>query len=170
MVLASYSYIGSANQENIYSVLIILNLFISSILLLNFMIAILSTTYGQLLESGSFKYKCQLFQYCEIYLTAMKEPCFGEMVIHPAPLNVFASLMIPFVPFNVKSKRDDTFLMQKISQMFSKGIFWVENILFIAIFVLAEIIMFPLVVFKSFVNMAFFTKKLELKQAIAYFF
>jgi hypothetical protein len=58
MCMAVYSYVGSGKQEYFYSVLVILNLFISSILMLNFMIAILSTTYGQLLESGSFKYKC----------------------------------------------------------------------------------------------------------------
>jgi len=41
-MIGGYSYEGSGSQEMIYSVLVILNLFLVAILLLNFMVAILS--------------------------------------------------------------------------------------------------------------------------------
>jgi hypothetical protein len=100
----------------------------------------------------------------------MKEPSFGELVVHPAPLNVFTSLMIPFVPFNVKSKRSDKYLMETISLAFSKGVFWVENIPFVVLFITMEIAIFPLVMLKSFCNFVMFTKKIEVKRGILYVF
>lgn len=49
------------------------HMLIAFVLLLNFMIAILSNTYATMLESGSFKYKCSLFEYCERYIIAFQE-------------------------------------------------------------------------------------------------
>jgi len=65
--------------------------------MLNFMIAILSTTYENMLESGSFQYKCSLFEYCERYMIAFEEESLGEIVIHPPPINLLCILIIPFI-------------------------------------------------------------------------
>ena len=53
-----------------YIVFVMMHMLIAFVLLLNFMIAILSNTYATMLESGSFKYKCSLFEYCERYIIA----------------------------------------------------------------------------------------------------
>lgn len=70
--LGAYDYMNTikGTAPIIYTLLQILNLFFINILMLNFMVAILSTTYENMLESGSFKYKCALFEYCEKYLVA----------------------------------------------------------------------------------------------------
>jgi hypothetical protein len=60
-MLGGYSYQGVFLGEYVYTGAMIFHLFIINILLLNFMVAILSTTYGDMLESGSFMYKCSLF-------------------------------------------------------------------------------------------------------------
>lgn len=70
-MLGSYDYVGAGgDQELIYTALVILNLFFLNILLLNYMIAILSGTYGDMLEEGGFLYKTMLFKYCERYMIA----------------------------------------------------------------------------------------------------
>ena len=70
-MIGVYVYEGTDNKwELIFTGLMILNLFFIFILLLNFMVAILSTTYGTMLEEGQFKYKCALYNYCERYMIA----------------------------------------------------------------------------------------------------
>ena len=70
-MIGVYAYEGTDNKwELIFTGLMILNLFFIFILLLNFMVAILSTTYGTMLEEGQFKYKCALYNYCERYMIA----------------------------------------------------------------------------------------------------
>lgn len=100
--LGAYSYVGAGGGggEIIYTMILFGHLFILNILLLNFMIAILSTTFESMSESGSFQYKRKLFQYCEKYMLAFEDPRFGELVLYAPPLNIFSALMIPcaFVP------------------------------------------------------------------------
>ena len=64
--------------------------------MLNFMVAILSTTYENMLESGSFKYKCTLYEYCEKYMIAFNEKNIGEIVLHPPPINIMCTIIFPF--------------------------------------------------------------------------
>lgn len=78
-----------------------MHMLIAFVLLLNFMIAILSNTYATMLESGSFKYKCSLFEYCERYIIAFQEidknlGGYGELVVHPPVINVFCAFLLPF--------------------------------------------------------------------------
>lgn len=53
-MIGNYGYAGSSSQEYVYSVVMWFNLFVLFIVLLNFMIAILSDTYANMLESGTF--------------------------------------------------------------------------------------------------------------------
>lgn len=53
-MIGNYGYAGSLSQEYVYSVVMWFNLFVLFIVLLNFMIAILSDTYANMLESGTF--------------------------------------------------------------------------------------------------------------------
>jgi hypothetical protein len=60
LALGVFGYDGyGADHELIFTVILLFMEFMIGILLINFMIAILSQTYADLLDSGSFKYKCQ---------------------------------------------------------------------------------------------------------------
>lgn len=95
-MIGVYAYEGTTSGwEIIFSGLMILNLFFIFILLLNFMVAILSTTYGVMLEQGQFKYKCALYGYCERYMIAFQEKRIGDLVLHAPPINVLTLLLVP---------------------------------------------------------------------------
>lgn len=64
-MMGVYSYDGMGGRTLSYSILMIFHVFLSNVLLLNFLIAILSTTYDNMKQSGIFKYKKNLFYYCE---------------------------------------------------------------------------------------------------------
>jgi hypothetical protein len=92
-LLGGYSNIGIGLK--LYNLHIIVNIFyvyMSNILLLNYLIAIMSTTYGNMMDSGIFMYKVNLYNYCERYLTAFKNSYYSEFVLHTAPINV---LIVP---------------------------------------------------------------------------
>jgi len=72
VALAVYDYDGMGTRNLSHSILLIFVAFLTNILLLNFVIAILSTTYENMKESGIFKYKSNLFKYCEKYLIAFR--------------------------------------------------------------------------------------------------
>jgi len=95
--LAVYSYKGMEKKEVVHSILLILHVFLTNVLLLNYLIAILSTTYENMQQSGIFKYKVNLYQYCERYMRAYAEGELGEFVLHPSPMSSFCIIMIPFV-------------------------------------------------------------------------
>jgi hypothetical protein len=67
-----------------------------------------------------------------------------EMVIHPPPLNFLTIALLPFL-----INRD---FIKKASLIFSKTMFWLENILFIPAFLLGEILWCPFIWFKVLFN------------------
>ena len=50
--------------EKSHMLMIIFHIFMANVLLFNYLIAILSSTYADSLEIGAFKYKVQLYNYC----------------------------------------------------------------------------------------------------------
>ena len=100
-VNASYGYAGFGNAwEMGHTILIILHIYIGNIVILNYLIAILSQSYCDILESGTFLYKVNLYMYCERYIVAMETPAYAELVKHPAPacilnLPLFLMSLIP---------------------------------------------------------------------------
>mmetsp|Transcript_28235 Transcript_28235/g.21107 ORF Transcript_28235/g.21107 Transcript_28235/m.21107 type:complete len:101 (-) Transcript_28235:64-366(-) len=68
--MAVFSYEGMEGREISHTLLTIFTVFFANILLLNYLIAILSTTYEKMRESGVFRYKCNLYSYCERYMIA----------------------------------------------------------------------------------------------------
>ena len=60
-LMASYGYKGYGVYEIEHMIFIIMHVIMSNILLLNYLIAILSTSYVEMLESGVFLYKVNLF-------------------------------------------------------------------------------------------------------------
>ena len=121
-----------------------------NVFLLNYLIAILSTTYETLLTSGIFMYKVNLFQYCERYITAFEDKSYGEIILHPPPISYFSTLMLPFLI----SKR----AMVYISRFFSYMMHWIENIVFILGFFWFEFFIAPLAYVKIWVNLCFGTR------------
>lgn len=57
--------------------MMILHICLSNILLLNYLIAILSQSYSEMLDKGTFLYKVYLYQYCERYMVGLKNEEYG---------------------------------------------------------------------------------------------
>lgn len=144
--LAVYDYDGMGSRDLSHSILLIFVAFLTNILLMNFIIAILSTTYENMKESGIFKYKSNLFKYCEKYLIAIKSD-YKELVLQPAPLAYLWLILVPFTP--------SVNMTKKVGKKFSYVMYWLENIVFITIFILFELLISPLMYLKMFYNIWF---------------
>jgi len=140
-MMGGYAYSGVKEDEWVYTLMIIFHIFVINILMLNFMIAILSTTYGDMLESGSFLYKCALYNYCERYMIAFLEDRLGELVVHSPPMNIFTLVMLPFtlIPDRIDEDGNRYSFMAQVANYFSIFIFWLENVLGIIFFMFFEI-------------------------------
>jgi hypothetical protein len=155
--LAVYSYKGMENKELQHSILIILHVFITNVLLLNYLIAILSTTYENMKQSGIFKYKVNLYMYCETYMQSFFEGSIGEMILHPPPLSLITIFILP----TVLCKK--TKFARCATKGFSYLMFWMENLVFLSALFLYEIVVLPICFIKVFFNLlkahiGFFTK------------
>lgn len=98
---------------------------------------------------SSFIYKVYFYQYLERYLIAFEDENYGEIVVHNAPFNLLVLLIIPFTPFPS--------IMKKVSDVFSKFIFWMENIFFLMIFIGFEISLTPFVYILTYFNILYCT-------------
>ena len=132
------------DRELSFSVLQIIFVFFGNILLMNYLIAILSTTYDNMKQTGIFKYKVNLYQYCERFMIAFEDESYGEMVLHPPPISYLSTIMIPFVFSST--------LMKYVTMAFSYSMHWIENTFFIIGFFLFEIIIAPLAYLKVWFN------------------
>lgn len=59
--VGQYTYQGMGSRELSYSILLIGHVFFTNILLMNYLIAILSTTYDNMKQTGIFRYKVNLY-------------------------------------------------------------------------------------------------------------
>jgi len=155
ITIGVYSYTdlnGIIEREYIITLFIIFYIFNANILILNVLIAILSSAYEAMLESGSFKFKVKLFEYCESYITAFYEvdrkggDGLGELVIHPPIISCLCFFLVPFAFFNYKGK--------KMALYFSYVIFWIENFFLIIIFLIFDLTLIPLAYFITFYNIS----------------
>jgi hypothetical protein len=128
-----------------HSILTITHVFFTNIILMNYLIAILSSTYGKMKESGIFSFKVNLYQYCERYLIAFKDRDYGEMVMHPPPLAFIVGIIIPFSCSRI--------LMKRLSKWMSYLMYWLENIVYVAIFLIFEVFISPIAYFKIWYNL-----------------
>ena len=96
-MMSVYSYDGMGGRALSHSILMIFHVFFSNVMLLNYLIAILSTTYENMKQSGIFKYKKNLYYYCERFVIAFTEPAYGELILHPPPLSFFCLILIPII-------------------------------------------------------------------------
>lgn len=141
---ASYSYQNMGDQEYLHITIMAINVFVGNILLLNYLVAIMSTTYGLMLESGSFLFKVNLYNYCERYMIGFHNKAYGELVLHPAPISLLTAPMVIclFLPAN---------LLEKVFEGFSHFMYWLENLIFVCMFFCFEILLVPAVYFKNFI-------------------
>ena len=144
-LMAGYSYKGFGDKEMLHMMMLILHVMLSNILLLNYLVAILSQSYSEMLDKGKFLYKVYLYQYCERYMVGLANPTFGQLVVHPAPILV---LNFPILLFALIPRIPDWFL-EKISHYFALFMFWLENIFWLGLFVLYEFLLTPFVYFKN---------------------
>jgi ABC-type thiamin/hydroxymethylpyrimidine transport system permease subunit len=70
-MMANYSYTLNPNYVISFSILMVLHVFISSIFLINFLVAILSTVYTTMIIGGEYTYKRDKYSYIEKYSIAM---------------------------------------------------------------------------------------------------
>ncbi len=108
--------------------------------MLNYLIAILSTTYENMKQSGIFKYKVNLFLYSERFMISFNDPHYGQMVQHPPPFTYLNIVLIPFIV----SRR----FFEKVSVWFSFFMYWVENVIYLLSFIIYEALLLPLAYFK----------------------
>eukprot|EP00350_Pseudokeronopsis_sp_OXSARD2_P001981 CAMPEP_0170550742 /NCGR_PEP_ID=MMETSP0211-20121228/8748_1 /TAXON_ID=311385 /ORGANISM="Pseudokeronopsis sp., Strain OXSARD2" /LENGTH=433 /DNA_ID=CAMNT_0010857443 /DNA_START=189 /DNA_END=1490 /DNA_ORIENTATION=- len=143
--MAVFDYDGMEGREISHSLLTIFTVFFANILLLNYLIAILSTTYEKMRESGVFRYKCNLYSYCERYMVAFNEPAYGGLLIYPPPLCYLSVIMVLFSWSETK--------MMRVQYYFAMTRFWFENCVLIFLFAIFEVCMFPLAFIKQWVNL-----------------
>jgi hypothetical protein len=93
-----------------------------------------------------------VYQYSERYLIAFEDEDFGEMILHPPPVNL---LTLAFLPLALIRP-----LAVHLNKFFSYLIFWLENVVFLALYLLYELCLLPLVYFKVFFNLLFSPKGL----------
>ena len=128
-----------------YAILMIFFVFFANILLMNFLIAILSTTYDNMKQTGIFEYKINLYMYCERFIKAFGDRAYGEIVLHPPPLSFLSAMMIPFLVSSTA--------MKYISKGFSYLMYWLENSVFILGFLLFEMGISPFAYLKVWFNL-----------------
>lgn len=142
--IGNYDFSGMAGRDISHSILLIFHVFSTNILLMNYLIAILSTTYENMKQSGVFRYKVNLYSYCERYIKAFQDKAYGEIIIHPPPLSVFTALLLPLL---ISQK-----VMEKFTYSFSICLYWIENVVFIISFFFLEIAMSPFAYVKTWSN------------------
>jgi len=74
------------------------------------------------------------------------------MVIHAPPFNILGLILIPisFIP--------DPTTKIKAAEIFSKMVFWIENVIFVFFFMCFELFMMPILYCKCLVNISVTTK------------
>lgn len=119
--------------------------FISSIFLMNFLIAILSAVFDYMQDKGEFEYKRMKYDFIEKYSIALMEPWgYYELVIHPPPVNFFTFFLVFFI---IKGS-----IMQNAARVFAKFMFWFENFFYLIYFIGYEFILCPFIILKVLVN------------------
>lgn len=84
-------------------------------------------------------------------MIAFKEKAYGEMVVHASPINVFCIIMVPL------SLLGD-YVRQKVASYFTLVIFWGENLIFMAFFLVYEMLLMPILYFQITFNIGYSTK------------
>lgn len=83
-------------------------------------------------------------------MIAFAEPGYGEMVIHPPPINILCLILVVF-----STLIPDAAIMSNFCLVFSKVNFWIENLVMVIAFFLFELLLSPLIYFKTLYNVIY---------------
>jgi hypothetical protein len=137
--LAPVAYAGAGNQEYLYTLLISFVTIGGNILFLSYLVAILTKAYEAMQEIGSFNFKIKKFQYCHRFQVAFHPTnlAYAQLVIHPAPLCALnlPILLLSFLPETIYAK---------VTEQFSIFFFWLENLVYVLILAIQELLLIPL--------------------------
>lgn len=145
-MLGNYSEMTLPRNDTLHTSLRMIHIVISNVFLVNFLIAILSSAYEYMREMGEFEYKTIKYSYIEKYqIPKLDKKGFAELVIHPAPLSIFTLILLPFaaVPNSFYEK----------AELFSKLMFWLDNLVIVLIFIIYSILLIPLIFLRMLYNL-----------------
>ena len=143
----NYSISTYVYNQLFYMFIFSLFILMSNVVILNYLVAIISLEYQRNIPKGKFGFLWFKYQYIEKYSLPLKDKWgYQELIIHPFPLNI---LCIP-VLFFVFNKQ----LMKKVSLLYSRVIFWVENIVIITIFQIYEFLLVFILYIKTFTRLS----------------
>jgi len=81
-----------------HTVFLFFHIYIANVFLLNYLVAILSTVYGESMEIGEFSYNCNKYLYIERYNIAFQDKNgYSELVLYPPPVNMMLIFLLPGV-------------------------------------------------------------------------
>jgi len=72
-MLGTYDYNVDGQYANLHSIFMMLHTFFSYVFMLNYLVAILSTIYEEMMEKGDFAFKCNKYKYIERYNIAFQD-------------------------------------------------------------------------------------------------
>lgn len=133
-------------MEIALTIMMIFHLYLSVIMILSFMVACLEGVYKEILEVATFKLKHFLYEYSYHYQLSFKDDHYGPLIVQPAPINYLLLFTLPFLPhFKI---------MKKVSDIFQKINFWIENLFLLSIFIMQEIFYIPVIYVCTFMNIS----------------
>ena len=132
---------GFQSREQSFSILIHIHIFIAAVLLLNFLIAILSSVYEMTKQDGDFSYRSNVYQYSEKYRIPLEDPVYGELVYHPVPVSLVGLALLPFM-----CKKECAL---KVARSLGLLIFWSENFFLIILFLIYSLLILFFIYFKQ---------------------
>jgi hypothetical protein len=77
-------------------------------------------------------------------MIAFEDRSYGEIILHPPPLSYLSTLMVPFLI--------SPYIMKSVSKGFSYLMYWLENLLFVAVFAFSEFFIAPIAYLKVWFN------------------
>lgn len=145
-VLGGYTRDIAPEAKALHDCMLVFHLYIANIFLLNYLVAMLGTVYGEMGEEGDFYYKYFKYKYIERYNIAFQDQDgFKELIVHPPPVNIFLIVLLPFLGNEERRK--------SVGHQYSKINFWCENVFFSIDQLLYELYLVPIVYIKIFVNL-----------------
>jgi len=138
-LFSNWDYECVTDRAVSFSIITIIHSLIASILLLNYLIAILSDTFAQVKDNSMYHYKSNLLAYLARFSKPLSNMPVGFITLYPTPFNGISILTIPFLPFSCG---------KCVVEFFAHVIFWIENIFLLALYCVYFAILNPFVYFK----------------------
>ena len=144
-MLANYEREPVDDSNILHSCLHITHIISSNVFLLNYLIAILSTVFSYMEEEGDFMFKALQYMYVERYQIArLDKKGLEELVVYPAPLNIFSVVLIPFYFRNGG---------EKYAEVYSHVMYWFENLIMLCLFLAYLMVIIPIIFLKMLLHL-----------------